>query len=105
MITLGSGNELLIGVAGILAIIIFSTPRSDHDSLQPSPSPLLIAFDTPLCSLVSGSSRHSSTDARGCLSVVLHEDGPDHLLAIGVPGGNVEELLRGLWLFMAKLVH
>jgi hypothetical protein len=37
--------------------------------------------------------------------VALDENSPDRLLARGVPGGNVEELIRSLWLKAAELVH
>jgi hypothetical protein len=41
----------------------------------------------------------------GRLPAALHENGPDRFLTRGVPGGNVEELLRGLWLVTVELVH
>jgi hypothetical protein len=45
------------------------------------------------------------TAAWGCLFAVLYEDNPDRFHARGIPGGDVEKLLHGLWLVMSKLVH
>jgi hypothetical protein len=104
-ITLGDSNELLVGVTSILANIIFTTTSGDCDLLGPPSWPPLIAFDAPLCSLVGGYSGRSPTAARGCLSTTLLEDRPNRLLARGVPGGDVKELLRGLQLFTAELVQ
>jgi hypothetical protein len=104
-ITLDSSNELLVRVTGVLANIIFTTTSGDRDSFEPPPWPPLIAFDTPLCSLLGGYSWRSLSSAQGYLFTVLHEDGPDRLLARGEPGGIIEELLHGLWLFKTELVH
>jgi hypothetical protein len=41
----------------------------------------------------------------GPFPTVLDENGPDRLLARGMPGGDDEELIRGLWLVMAELMH
>jgi hypothetical protein len=41
----------------------------------------------------------------GRLLAALHENSPDALLARGMPSSNVEELLCGLGLVMAELVH
>jgi hypothetical protein len=42
---------------------------------------------------------------RGRLPAALHENGPDHFLARGMTGGDVEELLCDLWLVMIELMH
>jgi hypothetical protein len=39
------------------------------------------------------------------LLITLDKNGPDCLLTRGVLGGNVEQLLRGLWLIAAELMH
>jgi hypothetical protein len=39
------------------------------------------------------------------MAAAQNENGPDHLLARGKPGGDVEELLHGLWLITANLMH
>jgi hypothetical protein len=104
-ITLGGGNELIVRVTGVLAIIIFTTNSGDRDSLGPPPFPPFIVFDALLCSLVIGCSWRSPTAARGHLFAVLHEDSPDLFLTRGVLGGDVEELLHGRRLFMTELMH
>jgi hypothetical protein len=45
------------------------------------------------------------TAAGGRLLTAMDENGPDHLLARGMPCGDVENLLRGLWLVMVELMH
>jgi hypothetical protein len=104
-ITLGSGHEFLVGVVGVLVITTFIATSSDRDSLGPPPWHPPIAFDAPLCSVVGGCGRHSLTAARCCLSAALHKENTDRLLDRGAPGGDVEELFRGLRLFTAELVH
>jgi hypothetical protein len=44
-ITLSGGNEILIEVIDVLAIIIFTATSADRDSLGPPTWPPLIAFD------------------------------------------------------------
>jgi hypothetical protein len=104
-ITLSSGEELLIRVTNILVIVTLVTASSDRDSLGPPLWPPLVAFGTPLHTLVSCLGSHCSTATGGCFPVVLNKNGPDCLLARGMPGGNVEELLCGLWLVTAELMH
>jgi hypothetical protein len=48
---------------------------------------------------------HPSTAAGGHFLTVLYKNGHDRLLTRGIPSGNVEELLHGLWLVMAELMH
>jgi hypothetical protein len=102
---LGSSHEFLIAVTGILVITTFIATSSDRDSLGPPPWPLPIAFDAPLCSIVGGGGRRSLTTTRSYLSAALHKDSPNRLLDRGVPGGDVEELFCGLWLFTAEFLH
>jgi hypothetical protein len=92
-------------VTGILFITTFIATSSDRDSLGLPPWPPPIAFDAPLCSVVSGGGQRSLTAARSYLSTTLHKDSPNRLLDRGVPGGDVEELFRGLWLFTAEFLH
>ena len=40
-----------------------------------------------------------------CLALGVIENHPDRLLAQGVAGGNVEELLGGSWALMSQLVN
>ena len=40
-----------------------------------------------------------------CLALETVEDRSDHLLARGVAGGDVEELLGGSWALMSQLVN
>jgi hypothetical protein len=51
-ITLGDGDELLVGVASVLVIIALITSGGDRDSLWSSLRPPLIASSTPPCTLV-----------------------------------------------------
>jgi hypothetical protein len=104
-IRFGRGNELLVGVTDVLVIITLIATSGDCDSLGPPLCPPLTAHDAHLCSLVGYYGRRSPTTARGCLPIALHKDGPDCLLARGVPGGDVEELLRCLWMFTVELMH
>jgi hypothetical protein len=67
--------------------------------------PPLVAFDTPLCALIGCLEWRPSTVTRGRLPVVLDKNGPNHVLTRGVPGGNVEQLIHGLWLIAAELMH
>jgi hypothetical protein len=47
----------------------------------------------------------SSTVTGGRFLAALKENGPGRLLARGMPSANVEELLCGLWLGTAELMH
>jgi hypothetical protein len=104
-ITHGGSYELLIEVASTFIIIVLIVAGGDRDSLGPSPWPPLVTLGASFCSVVHGCGRSSPCAARGCLPAVLHKDRPDCLLARCMPGGDVEELLSGLWLFTAELMH
>jgi hypothetical protein len=97
-VVLDGANEHLIRIAGLLAC-------GDCDSLQLSLWPPLIAFGTPLCALTGDLEWCPPTATGSYLPIALDENSPDHLLTRGMPGGNVEQLLRGLWLIVTKLVH
>jgi hypothetical protein len=104
-VVLSSGDELLVGVADLLVIVTLIAAGSDHNS---SGSPIqlpLVAFGVPLCALAGCLEHRASITTRGRPPTVPDEIGTDRLLARGVPGGNVEQLLRGIWLIMAELMH
>jgi uncharacterized protein (DUF3820 family) len=103
-IGLGS-DELLIGVTSVLVVITFIADGGNHDPLGPPLWPPLVASGVPLCTLVCCLGLRPLTAARGRLLADLHENSPDCFLARGVPSGDVEELLHGLWLVTAELVH
>jgi hypothetical protein len=104
-IMLSSGDELLIRVTSVLVVITFITAGCDRDSLGLPLRPLL-SFLVPLFApFVGCHCQRLTTAAWGCLLTTLHENGPDRFLARGVPGANVEELLRGLLLVITGIVH
>jgi hypothetical protein len=92
-IELSNGDVLLIGVGGLLVGVDLIAASSDRNLLGSPLRPPLIAFDSPLCALV------------GRFSVALDENGLNHLLTGRVVGGDVEQLLRGLWLVTTELIH
>jgi hypothetical protein len=104
-ITLNSGDEPLVGVANILVVVTLITTGGDRDSLGPPLQPPFVTFGTPLHALVSCLGWRSLTATGGRFPAALNKNGSDRLLARGVPGGDVEELLCGLWLVTAELMH
>jgi hypothetical protein len=104
-VTLSNGDELLVRVTDLLVIDTLFAVGSDHNSLgSPLQSPL-VTFGTFLGALASCLEWCPSTIA-GCRHpVVLDENSPDCLLIGGVPGGDVEQLCCGLWLFTTELMH
>jgi hypothetical protein len=62
-------------------------------------------LSTPPSTLVGYLGWHPSTAAGGRLGAALHKNSPDHFLARGMPGGDVEEFFCGLWLVKAELVY
>jgi hypothetical protein len=105
-ITLGSSYELLVRVASILVIISFIVPGGDRNLLGHRFSPILslpTRHFVPLSAAVVGTPPPIA--ARGRLPAVLYKNGPDRFLARGRPGGDVEEVLHGLWLLLAELMH
>jgi hypothetical protein len=103
-IALSSGDELLIRVANITVVVTHVAAVDDHDSLGPPLQPPFVAFGTPLQALVSCLGWRSSTTIEGSFAAALKGNGPDHLLARGMLGGNVEKLLNSLWLVTAELM-
>jgi hypothetical protein len=65
----------------------------------------LVTLGAPLCALIGCLRGRPSTTARGFFPTALYENGPNRLLTRGLPGGEVEELLHGLWLITAELMH
>jgi hypothetical protein len=92
-------------VTSVLVVIALIVAGQECDSLW---SPLwtpLVALSTPPSTLVGYLGWHPSTAAGGRLGAALHENSPDHFLARGMPGGDVEEFFCGLWLVKAELVY
>jgi hypothetical protein len=89
-IMLSNGDELLVRVVGLLVVVALVTASGDHDSSGSPLWPSLVTFGTPLCAFTARLERRPSTTARGRLVVALNKNGPDYLLARGVPSGDVE---------------
>jgi hypothetical protein len=102
---MSTNNELVIGVTSLLVIVSLVTVGSYRNSLGLLLEPHLVTFGAALCALFGCLEWRPSTTAGCCLPVVLDENVPDRLLSRGVPGGDVEQLLHGLWLVMAELMH
>jgi hypothetical protein len=104
-VTFSGGNELLIGVVGLLVFAALVTAGGDCDSLGSLLWPPLVTFGAPLCALVGFLEGSPLTTIGGRLPVALDENGSDCLLTGGMPGADVEQLLHGLQLITAELVH
>jgi hypothetical protein len=85
--------------------IFFDWGMTDCDSLGPLLQPPLVTFGAPLHALIGCLGGRPSTTVRGHLPTARYKNGPDGLLTKGVPGGNVKELLGGLWVVVAELMH
>jgi hypothetical protein len=103
-VRLSSGNELLVGVISLLVIAALIVAGSDCDSLESLLWPPSVIFGALLRILAGCLERCPLTVIGGRLPVVLDENGSDHLLARGVPNGDVKQLLRGPWLIVAELM-
>jgi hypothetical protein len=104
-VTLSGGDELLIKIIRLLVIVSLITAGSNRDPLGSPLGPPLISFGAPLCTLAGCLEWCPSTAIGGQPPVALDENGPDCLLARRVPGGDVKQLLCGLWLIVAELMH
>jgi hypothetical protein len=104
-IALSSSDELLVRVTNILVVVALIAAGGDRDSLGLPFRPPFFLFWRPLCALVVCLGWHSSTAIGGRFPAALNKNGPGHLISRGVPGGNVEELIRDLWLVMSELMH
>jgi hypothetical protein len=104
-IALSSGAKLLVRVTNILVVVALIRASGHCDSLGPPLQPPFVTFGAPLHALVSCLGWRSLTATGGSFPTTLNKNGPDRLLARGMPGGDVEELLLGLWLVMANLMH
>jgi hypothetical protein len=100
-----SGNKVLVGVIGLLVVATLVTAGGDCDLLGSLLCPPLVAFGAPFCTLAGCLEGRPSTTVGARLPVALDKNGSDCLLARGVPGGDIEQLLHGLWLIMAELMH
>jgi hypothetical protein len=104
-VTLGSSNELLVRIISLLVVVTLFVAASDYYSLGSLLWPPLIAFGAPPCILANRLEWCPLTTTGGCLPVTLDENSPDCLLARGMPSGDVEQLLHGLWLIVTELMH
>jgi hypothetical protein len=104
-VMLSSGNELLVGVIVLVVNVARVIAGSDCESLGSSLWPPLVAFGGPRCTLTNCLEGCPLTTNGGCLHVTLDQKGLNCLLARGMPGGNVEQLLHGLWLITAELMQ
>jgi hypothetical protein len=52
-VTLGSGDELLVGVIGLLVVVTLVAASSDHDSWASLLRPPLVAFGAPRHTLIT----------------------------------------------------
>jgi hypothetical protein len=104
-VVLRGDDELLIRVTDLLVVVTLITDGSDRDSLGLPLQPPLVAFGTALCVLSGHLERRPSTTTEALFPAVLDENGLNHLFTRGVPSGDVKELLCGLQLVMAELMH
>jgi hypothetical protein len=66
--------------------------------------PFLVSFGIPLHTFAGCLRQCPSVVDGDHLSIALDENGPDYLLTRSALGGDVEEVLRGVWLIMTKLM-
>jgi hypothetical protein len=104
-LALGGGDELLIRVANVLVIVTLVVASGDYNSLGSLLQPPPVTSSAPFCALVGCLGWCPPTAVGSCLPTALGENGADLLLTRGMPSGDVERLLHGLWLVTAKLVH
>jgi hypothetical protein len=104
-ITLGSGNELYVGIVSLLVVVTLVIAGSDCASLGLLLWPPLGAFGAPLHAFAGCLDWSPSAIAGDRPLIALDENNPDCLLTRGVPGGNVEQLFCGLWLIPSELTH
>jgi hypothetical protein len=104
-VTLGGGNELLIGIVSLLVVVTLIIAGSDCAPLGLPLWPPLGAFGAPLHAFAGCLEWCPSAITGDRPPVALDENNPDCLLTRGVPGGNVYQLFRGLWLIPSELTH
>jgi hypothetical protein len=104
-IPLDSDNKFLIRVIDLLVIVSLVSTGHKCDLLGSPLEPPLAAFNAPLCPIAGCFGWHLSAAAGDCLPIALDKNGPDYLFTGGMPGGDIEQLLRGLWLVLAELMH
>jgi hypothetical protein len=105
MIGAGCFEKLLEVIGGLPRLVLKIVLSSGNKLLIGDANPSLVSSGAPLCTLVDCLGRCPLTAAWGRLPTALHENVPDFFLARVVPSSDVEELLRGLWLVTAELVH
>jgi hypothetical protein len=95
-VMLSGGNELLVGVIGLLVVAALIIASSDRDLLG---SPLWtppVTFSVCLCTPAGCLDVRPLIAIGVCLLVALDKNGSDRLLSRGVPRGDVQQLLHGL---------
>jgi hypothetical protein len=104
-VPLDGSNELLIGIVGPLVVVVLITVGCNSDPLESLLQAPLVTFGAPLCTFVSFFGRHPPTVIGDRLSSTLDKNVSNCLLTRGVLGGDVEQLLCGLWLITTKVMH
>jgi hypothetical protein len=110
-IMLSNGDMFLIEVVSLL-VVAFIVAGSDLDSLgSPLWHPLItssapiVTIGASLGALAGRFEWRPLPAARGRFPIALDENGPDRLLVRSVPGGDIEQLIHGLWLVASELMH
>jgi hypothetical protein len=104
-IALSSGDKLHVKFASVLVVVTLIIACGDCDSLWSPLRPPLVASSTAPCTLVGCLGWHPPTAARGRLGATLQENSPVRFVARGMPAGDVEEFICGLWIVTVKLVY
>jgi hypothetical protein len=87
----------------LLAIIIVT--GSNCDPPRASLLPLLAALSALPGTLGGRFGRCGPVAAPSHFPIAQNKDNPNRLLARGVPGGDIKQLLDGVWLITAELIH
>jgi hypothetical protein len=101
-VVLGDSDILLSRVASFLVIAIIMGHNSDVPGAPIMP--LLSALGTFPSTLDGGFRRCCSATTYGCFHVAQDEGSPNRLLARGVPGGDIKQLLGGVWVITTELM-
>jgi hypothetical protein len=104
-IVLGGSDAFLINIVCLLSIIIANVASSNRDPLLVVLWPLLTAFGTSLSAFTGNLGWWPSAATTDHLPITLDIDRPDLLFTIGVPSGNVKQLLHGIRLITSEVMH
>jgi hypothetical protein len=104
-VTRDDGNEILIGIVSLLFVVTLLVSVSDCGPLGSLLWAPLVAFGAPICTFVDCLEWCPSTATRDHPTVTLDENIPDSLLTRGIPSGDDDQLLHGLWLIAVVLMH